>query len=43
MIEMLDHLVKRGADVNHLVIHIRGFRWGARLLNIAAEIGRLVP
>lgn len=43
VIEMLDHLVKRGADVNHLAIHMRGFRWGARLLNIAAEIGRLEP
>ncbi|OJJ78621.1 uncharacterized protein ASPGLDRAFT_138544, partial [Aspergillus glaucus CBS 516.65] len=43
VIEMLDHLVKRGAGVNHLAIHMRGFHWGARPLNIAAEIGKLEP
>lgn len=43
VIEMLEHLVKRGADVNHLAFHMHGFHWGARPLNIAAEIGNLEP
>ena len=38
---MLENLVRRGADVNHLAFHMRGFHWGARAPNIAAEIGNL--
>lgn len=43
VVEMLEHLVKRGADVNQLAFHMQGFHWGARPLNIAAEMGKLEP
>lgn len=39
VIEMVEHLTKRGADVNQLAFSMTGLFWGGRPLTLAAGLG----
>lgn len=43
VIEMLDHLIKRGADINHFAPNMRNSHRGVMPLHVPAEIGKLEP